>query len=755
MTITPQVIQIVIAFISIVFFLFPLGFIVKYYWPTLPWRLIPVFGLIIYGGVAVPILYFVGKFSFIILDIIVALLVMIGLVFAILYIRKKPKFFFHWQEVLLTILLVLLASVIIASLSQQPVPGGVDSAMHSQFMTIIEVSGNFDVKYPLGLHTIILFFENILDINRAYIMQAFAAFLSVNFFALIYSLLKQISKKNIIGWLGIIAVILDASFYNNLLNGSLTHILAINLILCYLLYLESLKKADTRATTFILLILSISIVYFHFITWYFILPALWFQRLILQRNKLKDLLTTIGILLVSIPLIFRLYDFLGYAEVFRWTTVLIIGFELLLFFCGKCIFRLFHKQWLYFILGGLAIFLFISYHNNIFDNMDQWYGWSITGLAIIGLGYTSIKRQWNLLPYLLLFSVYTVIFALFAFSWANPITSKISLVKELFFYYGFTVPLVIFAAIGLYCFVILGASRRVQALKITVFLIVAILVFTSRMSDKILIGNKNAISRYNNNSGFGMFFQKNDVLLADWFREHTDDALVVANPGGLYGIWTSMAGHPTVYFGYGQINVPHPIETNQEIINLMTNGESGRPAASLSNNVGYLFVPQAVPADIAHPYLKLLKQFGTARLYKILDQPETIDRLITLYPLLNDSIADIHLTGDYVGQAPLNGNRFFYQFQQVVQKITLESEKTIQLLIDKSTMRRTLVLKLHTNSEGMRIRVNGVQADIQRGQAGEIYAQKELVAAEDAVITLQNTSETPAIISNIIVQLAE
>lgn len=751
MTTMPQTVQIAIAFTSIVFILFPLGFIIKYFWPALSWRLIPVFGLVVFGGVTVPILYLIGRFSFIVLDTIVILLVAVGLFLAVLYLKKKPAIVFRWSSIGLAVLLIAGASGMVVSLAQQPVPGGVDSAMHSLFMTELETSHQLNVAYPLGLHIFILFFEKLLNINRAFIMQALSVFLSINFFILIYSLLKRISGKSIIGWLGVLAAVLDVSFYNNLLNGSLTHILAIDLVVSYLLFLETHKKTNTRVQTLILLVLSLAIVYFHFITWYLVLPALWFQRLIQQKNRLQEILTTVVVLLLSIPLIIRLFYLPMYSEVFKGTTILIISVELLLLFFGKYIYRLFNKRWLQIVLGIFTAFLFMHYRNSVFDKIDTWYGWLIIGLAMIGLIYTSIKRQSNWIPYALLFSLYTILFL--AFKWSIPLTNKIDIVRELLFYYGFTVPLVIFACMGLYCFVILGVSRWAQSFKITIVLIIVVLVFTSRISDKIFVGDGNSVSRYISNSGFGMFFQKNDVLLADWFKGHVNDTFVVANPGGLYGIWTSMTGHRMMYYGYGGINVAQPAESDKEVIGLMTNGESGRPSTLLSNDVRYLFVPQAIPVDIAHPYLKLLHQIGTSRVYKILDQPDSPDRIVTLYPLLNDVIPDVHLTGDFGGNAPLNGNRFFYQFQQVIQVLTLESGKLIQLKFSATPTERVLDLQLNTSVDNLDIFSGTLPISLLKYRAGELTSTSHLPAGQDTVITIKNMDTKTASITNIIAQL--
>lgn len=754
MIVMPQVFQVAIAFASIIFILFPLGFIIKYYWPKLPWQLIPVFGMMVYGGIAVPILYLINRFSFVILDSVILFLIVFGIIFGILYFQKKTNLFLRWHDLSLVGLLMMLASAMIFSIAKLPVPGGIDSALHSLYITWIEIAGQLTAQYPLGMHTFILFFEGILHINRAYIMEGFSTFFFLNLFILIYALLKQISGKSIIGWLGIIAAVLDVSFYNNLLNGSLTHLLAVNLILGYLLYLEAWKKEATYVGNVILFILSVSVVYFHFITWYFLLPALWIHRLMTQRHRLQDLFTTAGVLVFSVPLILRLYDFPGYSEVFKWTIILIIGVELLLYLFGIHIYKIFHKQWLYFVLGGLIVF-FLIYFRNTFDDVGQWYGWTVTGLAVIGLFYSTIKRERHWLPYMLLFSVYATLFALFTFSWANPITSKISLVKELFFYYGFTSSFIIFAAMGLCFFVLLGSSRRMQVLKIAIFSIGVILIFTSRISDKVLI-NSSAISRYNSNGGFGVFFQKNDVLLTDWFREYVeDDISFVANPGGLYGVWTSMVGHQTVYGAYGVVSIADAAEVNQEIINLMIDGESGRPEVLISHNVRYLFIPQAMEVGIAHPYLKLLKQIGAARLYQILDQPETIDRVVTMYSLITNSVPDIHLTGDYRYHSLYNGNRFYYQFQQVGLNMTVESGKEIQLKIDKSTMHRNLVMILRSRFESIEVSVNDIFVDAQRMKSGEIYAQTNIYSGEEAVVTVRNIGDTPIVISNIIVQLSQ
>ncbi len=753
MTAIPQVFQVAIAFILITLTLFPLGFIIKYYWPKLHWQLIPVFGLTVYGGIVVPILYLINQFSFPIVDSIILLLMILGLIFGILYLRKKTESFVYWRGISLSILLIAMASAMIFSIAKLPVPGGIDSALHSSFITWIEISGQLTAQYPLGMHTFILFFENLLHINRAYVMQAFSVFLFVNLFILTYAILKQISGKSIIGWLGMIAVILDAGFYNNLLNGSLTHILAINLFLGYLLYLEVWKKETTYVATLILLILSMAIVYFHFITWYLILPAIWIHRLILRRHRIQDLLITASVLFLSVPLIFRLYDFPGYSYVFKRTTILIIGVEVLLYFFGTYLYQIFQKHWLHLALGGLAALFFI-YYRYVFDDVGQWYGWVVVGLAVIGLFYSILKRERNWLPYALLFSVYGVIFTSFAWSWTSPLTNKISLIKELLFYYGFTVPLILFAAMGLYFFVILGSSRRMQVLKITVFSIGVILVFVSRISDKVLI-NGSTVSRYNSNSGFGMFFQKNDVLLTDWFREHIpDDASFVANPGGLYGVWASMTGHQTVYGAYGIVSIADAAEVNQEVISLMTNGESGRPEVLLSHNVGYLFIPQAVAVDIAHPYLRLVKQIGTSRVYQILNQPETTDRVITMYSLVENSVSDIHLTGDYRYFSLYNGNRFYYQFQQVGLNMTLGTGKAIQIKIDKSVAHRDVTFKLRANITNLEIQMNDARVTTQKVMDGEISFQTELIIDESAAIIIKNNSSAPVIITNIIAQLS-
>lgn len=746
-----QVIQIGIAFTSIVILLFPIGFILKYFWPKMPWQLVPIFGLMIYGGIAVPLLYFLGRFSFVALDVIVALLVLAGLFFAALYVRKKTDLVLHRNVVLLAVLLASSASIMIVALARQPVPGGIDSAIHSVTMTAVETSGRLDVKYPLGMHTFVLFFEGLLHINRAYIMQAFAVFLNVNFFTLIFSLLKRISGKNIVGWLGVSAAVFDASFFNNLLNGSLTHILAVDLILCYLLYVEVMMREDGHVMTVLLVVQSIAVVYFHFISWYFVLPALWFHRLIARRQERNYLLTTAATLLLSIPLIVRLYDYLGYSEVFIWTTTLILGVEALLYAFGNSLSRFLNGRWSLLFLVGVAVALFSYYRNRIFFSFDQWYGWPITVLGIIGFVYLSIKRKSNWTPYMLLFGVYSVLFA--SFHWGIPIINKIGIIKELLFYYGFTVPLALFSAMGLYCFIVVGSSRRAQFLKLAGVSVIAVLVFASRMSDSVLVDGGNAISRYNKNDGFGIFYRKDDVVLANWFRENIRDASIVANPGGLYGVWTSMTGHPTVYLAYSRIDVPQAIDVNNEIIELMTNGESGRPEVLLSNNVRYLFVPQTVPADIAHPYLRLLKQVGTSRVYRIIDKPDTTDRVITLSPLLSHSFADVHLEGEYGVQSPLVGQAFFHQFQNIVQVIILGREQTVQLEFDPAPLQRLVFLKLRTPSKDISVFANDVPVSVTTSQVEELTSTITLPLARATTITIKNTGSAPTTIKNIIAQL--
>jgi len=743
-----QMVYIVIALTTIPVFFFLIGWNAKFFWPSLRWYHLPIFGLMIFGGIVVPLLYVVNIYTEPVLYISSGLLAASGAAVACYTRFRQRRTLLTWADAGIFAALVVIAVPMVMSTAQQAVPGGVDSAMHSTFMNFIETSGKLDVKYPLGLHILILFFEQALNISRAYVMQAMMIFLWINFFILTYTVVKKMTNLKVVAWLGVIAAVLDASFYNNLLNGSLTHIVAVNFILLYLYFLESFKTKESKTKSGLLIILSVAMVYMHFITWYLVLPAYWLYRAVLQRHSGYQAGTTICILLLSAPLIMRLYHFEGYAEVFLWSSAAIVAVEVCLFFLGKFLYRSLRRSWLQPVLGVISIILFAYYRNKIFFNIEEWYGWTVTALGLLGVGWISFRRLTHWLPYTLLFLAYTVLFSFFA--WVPTLSEKLPIIKELLFYYGFTVPLVLFGASGLYFIVTHSIAKRQQALKLSIVTIIALLIFISRLSNTVYIDGGNAISRYNSNTGFGIFYTRQDVALASWMRNHIHDNTVVANVGGFYGLWTSATAHPLVYLGYGQMNIPQPAEVNTQIIDLMTNAESGRPDLLLSYNVRYLFIPEEVPAEITHPYLRLVHSQGKAKLYQILDQPMTQDRVVTLSSLLVQASPGITLSGDFTTRSALHGNRFFFQFQEAVQYISLGSDKTLRIKILPATQERRISFLIQAPANSLQVTSAGISTVQVTQSSNQLEATMVVPTGQGAELVINNTQEESVTITSLV-----
>ncbi|TAN58442.1 hypothetical protein EPN15_01010 [Patescibacteria group bacterium] len=729
--------QIVQALTLITGIFFTLGVPLKWKIPQVPFFCLPAAGMIFFGGLIVPILYFSGGWRPDILYGVFILFLGVGLVSLFFIIKgaslAKPTLF----SVIALILFVLLTIGFVIQSSKYPVPGGIDPAIHTAYISNIVQFNNFNTSYPLGMHIFILFIENISSHLTPTILLALQIFFIINIFILTYYSIKKISGNNMAGMIGVSVAVLDVSIYNNYLNGSITHLLAILLTLVGIVLILLLSNSSKRLNFLVIIVFYVSVFYFHFITLFMLIPVLWFLR-INQTSRQHWLITAAFpiSLLIAAPLLVNFLDIPGFQVQFAVACLIFLLVEVVILFFSSRIKKMLFNVWVQLLFVIIGLFAFEN-TLKVFDVIQEWYGLFILSLAIIGIILIILRRMHDWYPIVMYFSIFSILYYLIEFA-LEHINSPIF--RELLFYYGFTVPLTLLAAAGLYFGLQLVSSKTIKASVLAALFVVIILIFSSRSFDNTFLSDSRAISRYGQNNGFGMFYSYDDIRVVRWAKEHIPRDAGIINPGGLYNAWASITQRKTMYSAYVVVNSQEPEETNQAVIDLLTNNDQECPRQLIKQKYQYLLLPSQFVANFLNPCVGLLYQSGTSRLYQIHNQPinATINRMINLSDSTKNK--EISISGNFRITCAYCGNRFYFQFQNVVHALTLPARGTLLIMIAPVDADRRINLRVDGPSSMVNAIMTNPEERSLKFSNGYILQDFVHAKGEQIQIQLKNTS---------------
>lgn len=739
--------QLVSAFVIITVVSFVLGAPLKRKWKEIPFFCLPTLGLIVFGGIVTPLLYFTGGWHVSILFSIVSVLFGFGIVSLFQTFKNRPFIKPSFYSVMLFIVFLGIVAGFLIQSSTYPVPGGIDPAIHTAYINHIVQFEHFNISYPLGIHIFVLFFETLSTFATPTILLALQVFLFVNIFSLSFYVIKFIAGKTSAGIIGMMVVFLDTSIFNNYLNGSFTHLLALVLILTGIFITLALPKNNSFLYLSILTLFYIASFYFHFITLFMLIPLLWGLRIYKTEDvPWLPIVSFTASLIVATPLLVTFANIKGFQIQFYFASFLYLLVELVILFFGKQVKKILFTVWFQVVLAGLGLLAFTKAFY-IFDKIPEWYGWLILFWGATGAALILLKRlgQW--------YPILTFISGVSIFYYCTPLLAgkiDLTIYMQLLFYYGFTVPLILIGAVGLYHGFLAVSGKILKIITVSVLVFLVTLISISRFTDKSFISDNWTISRYDNNSGFGIFYNRDDVRVTVWARDHLPADAGVINPGGLHNSWASITERRILYPAYGVINSPESEKTHQAVVDLLSNQNIGCSDQLEKQKYEYILLPSQYVIHFRNLCATLLYESGDARLYKINERPahEILGQAIDPYNLTKRK--EISISGDYNIICKYCDNRFYYQFQNVGKLLSLPATGVVNVTIAEAPTDRRVNVIIDSETNNLKSQlVDGTQKDLEN--TGEYvlhdYLQK---AGKEIRLQIKNISATSVEIHTIL-----
>ena len=587
--------------------------------------------------------------------------------------------------------------------SQYAVPGGIDSAIHANFVNLIARSHELSATYPLGLHIFILFVTSVFPISLATAFLSINVLLYASIFGCLYFHFYYWTKKSSFALLGALAGLFDASAYNNYLNGSPTHLLGTVIILSVIPFALVLRRTTTLWVRWAWwTIFFTTVFYAHFVTILFILPAVWLLRLLQRDKSWVYSLALIAAMISGIPLFQSLFADPSFSRLMIPATLAIVAVDVFVTIGYRYGSFLLQSTWA--PLAAVALGILGFYHTYGFVSvLVEWYGPIIVTLSLFGIILILVKRDryGYALIYYSLSIVAIPLLLLLPF-----VNSGTGLIQELVFYYGYTTPLIVLAGYAMVQVVTLVQNLRMRLVSETLIITLLLFIFLSRATNQLYFSSSLTVSRYSSNAGFGIFYARNDVKLAEWAKRNLPPTAVIANPGGLFNSWAVLSGHQQMYYAYDQLAVSGGPRMNKELQLLLDNSSAARPDVLLNHGVGYVVLPENFSTTLFHPQTVLLHAEGRSRLYQ-LRRNSTSD--FYALNLLNtvDRSETVSLEGNFSVQCRYCGNRLYYQFEDTLKQLTLPSQETLTIQFDDVSKGEVLSLKTDPLLSRGEVAVNG------------------------------------------------
>jgi hypothetical protein len=250
-------------------------------------------------------------------------------------------------------------------------------------------------------------------------------------------------------------------------------------------------------------------------------------------------------------------------------------------------------------------------------------------------------------------------------------------------------------------------SIYIAAATVYVLLVITSRTFDASFVDSLIPGDR-PISRYESSNGFGVFYTANDGRLAQWVKNNIPKDGIIANPGGLYNTWASLAEHERLYAAYNVVTI---VDSEPVIINLtkLLRNESQLDLDALTRRrVKYVLLPEQFSVSLYNPRLVLVKSFGQARFYEILS---TTKETWTTIPIGVSPTAEkitVATTGAYVCR--YCGNTFYFTQQDILSEARLGPKDELSLILPTSLSAKEYELFVDRGGDEIQVRINGLAA---------------------------------------------
>lgn len=675
--------KLILTFFETIVFFGLLGWAVDVWLRSKQVYLYPAYGLIIFGLLAVPLTYALNGFNLVAIWSVCGIIFAAGVYGVIRFgLPHGSRFQFRLPIMLISIFSLGLVILNLVQASKYAIPGGIDSAIHSSIIQGVVATADLRGTYPLGMHITIHSLEEIFQAQQELVFLSLYLLLFMSALAGLACIADRMTKRSMAGYLALAVGCIDVSLFNNYINGSGTHLVAVAFSV-FLLLAAVLTVKHKRWVRLIALAGVLSIIwYFHYPTLFFALPLLWSWRLGTRQLNSWDYLIALGIsLILSLPLQLKLLHDPIYVQLIGPGLAGMVVIEVILKFGYRWIQRLIWNRLILFLLASVAVWLFYYYAES-FLFIPTWYGVMIIRLSLVGLFVAVLSRQPFSVFSLLAFAMMSIFYAVIHLP---PIVDHAKVMIELFYYFGFTVSLILLGIAGADGIKQLMRSRRWQQVVIGVVALYAILIVTSRAFDQKHVGAilpaDRPISRYESSGGFGIFYTKNDAALAAWMKVNIPDQLIVANPGGLYNAWAPLTRHPTLWATYNVLTVADP---EQYIVSLkkLLRGEPGADVdLLLRRGIKYIILPEQYHVSVNHPRVKLLQQIGQARAYQLTDSVSASIYSLPIGTRVNENGIEVGFSGRVLCR--YCGNAFYFTDQDTLSQLELPPTGTITITLPK------------------------------------------------------------------------
>lgn len=485
---------------------------------------------------------------------------------AVLFIVASLLLFFIWTHkykvfknssykglLIPLIFFVTSAIVYMSILMRYPVPPGADSALHLFMVN----SKNLLDPYPQAMHVLMNAFKILFDFGNRDTFIIFQYIMALEFLYWSALFFMKVSKSVVYLVIGLGILLINPSFYNNIINGAITHNLGIVFVLSLLTLLVYRDKLSVNQQMGWYFVLALGSLYSHSITFVILIAIVFLYRLFGPRVKKSQawFKIEIGALVLSIPLYFAL-DGLGF---YHWFILAVAAFILI----KEIVLRLKFREVLYSFLLNTRFIKYVS----------------ILGLVlnVVVMFFVAPMSSWNGYTFAILTSVFYLLsllsqiklgrigFTLFYFHIISnavymlvsilPFESlSFSLAKNLLYFYITTIP-IIFITYKTAKYLSPKVGHHPFLFLVIIFLLIIQVGRVGLPNSIINAVDPYIYSKYSGYRGFGVFADASDIEVIKKIR--TMETAPILNVGYLDSLWIFLGSSDVLYRKGGVSNLEY------------------------------------------------------------------------------------------------------------------------------------------------------------------------------------------------------